>query len=132
MGFLFGRKKYHKYSFKFEKYPELLEMYEEYRKLELKATKYSMSNSERAGELLEKANQKSSEYGYNILAKAVYDTFAPVKPKLHKRRGESAYFQWDEVFDKPFVELDINQRKCLVGLIEGKFVYELPSKYYND
>lgn len=132
MGFLFGRKKYNKYRFKFEKYPELLEMYEVYRKLELKATGYSMGNSARAGELLEKANQKSSEYGYNILAKAIYDTFASIKPKLHKRRGESAYFQWDEVFDKPFEELDINQRKCLVGLIEGKFVYELPLKYYND
>ena len=120
------------YRFNFKKYPELLELYEVYRKLELKATGYSMKDSKRAGEQLTKANQKSSEYAYSILAKAIYDVFAPIKPKLHKRRGESAYFQWDEVFDKPFEELDINHRKCLVGLIEGKFVYELPLSYYND
>lgn len=120
------------YRFNFKKYPNLLEMYELYRKLRLKATEYSMKNSASAGEKMMKANAESDNYGYNIFAKAIYDTFAPIKPKLHKRRGESAYFQWKEVFDKPFEELDINQRKCLVGLIEGKFVYELPLKYYND
>ena len=61
------------YRFNFKKYPELLELYEVYRKLELKATGYSMKDSKRAGEQLTKANQKSSEYAYSILAKAIYD-----------------------------------------------------------
>ena len=120
------------YRFNFKKYPELLELYKVYRNIRLKATGYSMKNSESASKKMMKANAEGDDYGYNIFAKAIYDVFAPIKPKLHKRRGESAYFQWDEVFDKPFEELDINHRKCLVGLIEGKFVYELPLSYYND
>ena len=117
--------------FNFKKYPDLLEIYEVYRKLELKATGYSMKNSKLAERQLIKANQKSREYSQTILAKAIYDTFAPIKPVLHKRHSEDVYLQWDEVFDKPFEELDINQRKCLVGLLDGKFVYELPLQYYN-
>lgn len=120
------------YRFNFKKYPELLELYEVYRKLELKATGYSMKESKRAGEQLTKANQRSSKYAYSILAKAIYDTFAEIKPILHNADIGNVYLSWDEVFDKPFEELDINHRKCLVGLIEGKFVYELPLSYYND
>lgn len=121
-----------KYRFNFKKYPDLLKMYEAYKKLELKATAYSMKNSKQSGQQLTKANQESCAYSQNILAKAIYDTFASIKPTLHKRRGESVYLQWYEVFDKPFEELDINQRKCLVGLLDGNFVYELPLKFYND
>ena len=119
------------YRFNFKKYPELLELYEVYRKLELKATGYSMKESKRAGEQLTKANQRSSEYAYSILAKAIYEIFAPIKPVLHKRHTESEYISWDEVFDKPFDDLDIKQRKYLVGLLDN-FVYELPLSYYND
>mgnify|MGYP001062285336 CR=1 FL=1 len=119
------------YRFDYTKYPDLLEKYQAYRKLELKATGYSMKDSKRAGEQLTKANQKSSEYAYSILAKAIYEIFAPIKPVLHKRHTESEYISWDEVFDKPFDDLDIKQRKYLVGLLDN-FVYELPLSYYND
>lgn len=120
------------YRFNFKKYPDLKKMYEEYRRLELKATGYSMKDSESSSRKMLKTHEKINEFAYTILAKAIYNTFAPIKPTLHKRRGESIYLQWDEVFDKPFEELDINQRKCLVGLLDGKFVYELPLKFYND
>ena len=85
------------YRFNFTKYPDLLEKYQVYRKLELKATGYSMKNSKRAGEQLTKANQKSSEYAYSILAKAVYEIFTSIKPKLHKRHTDE-YMPWDEVY----------------------------------
>lgn len=120
------------YRFNFKNYPTLLKIYEKYKQLELKATKYSMKNSKLAGRQLEKANQESNEYAFTILAKEVFDTFSVLKPMLHKRRGESAYLPWDEVFNKPFDDLDINQRKCLVGLLDGNYVYELPLSYYND
>ena len=120
------------YRFNFKKYPELLELYEVYRKLELKATGYSMRDSESANRKRLKTNEKNSKYAYSILAKAIYDTFAEIKPILHNADIGNVYLSWDEVFDKPFEELDINHRKCLVGLIEGKFVYELPLSYYND
>lgn len=119
------------YRFNFIQYPDLLEMYEVYRKLKLKATGYSMHDSESANRKRIKTNEKNSDYAYTIFAKAIYDTFAPLKPMLHQRRRESLYLRWDEVFNKPFEELDINQRKCLVGLLDGDFVYELPLSYYS-
>ena len=119
------------YRLNFKQYPDLLEMYEKYKQLELKATKYSMKNSKLAGRQLEKANQESSEYAFTILAKKVFDIFSDLKPMLHKRRGESAYLQWDEVFGESFDRFNLNQRKCLVGLLDGNFVYELPLSYYN-
>ncbi|MBR7172294.1 MAG: hypothetical protein IKD36_00690 [Clostridia bacterium] len=120
------------YKFNFDKAPELLKIYKKYRILELDATKFSMSNTTSSTKKFIKATEQRNDYAYKTLAKAVYDKFNIIKPTLHKRRGEEGFFEWDVVFDKPFEELSENQLKCLVGLFDRKFVYELPDEYYND
>ena len=120
-----------KYRFNFEKYPELLEKYEVYRRLRLEITKYSMKDTNIAGKKLLDANKKFEGYSQNIFAKEIYYIFNSIKPILHKRRGEEGFFKWEEIFGKPFEELNEKERKCLVGLVDGNFIYELPEKYYN-
>ena len=55
-----------KYRFNFEKYPELLEKYEVYRRLRLEITKYSMKDTNIAGKKLLDANKKFEDYSQNI------------------------------------------------------------------
>jgi len=130
---IFKKKKQIKerYEFNFNKFPELLEVYKEYRILELNATKYSMNDSANSTNKYKKASAISKQYANTVLAKAIYNIFNEIKPTLHKRRGEEGFYKWEEVFDKPFDQLNENQLKCLVGLIYRKFVYELPQEYYN-
>lgn len=120
------------YKFKFDKFPKLLEMFEIHEKLNLNAVKYSMKESIIGQKKYIIAEKKYQDFSLNNMAKAVYDTFCNIKPLLHQRRGEDCYLKWDEVFDRPFDELDVSQRKYLVGLLRRKFVYELPDDYYND
>ena len=119
-----------KCNFDFSKCPELKGMYEKYYKLRLEVVKWSMKDGDTANKRYEKAETELHQYGYTVLAKAVFDTFSKIKPILHKRRGEDGYYKWDEIFDISFEENDENKKKCLIGLIEGKFVYELPLQYY--
>lgn len=53
-----------KYRFNFKRYPDLLKMYEVYRNLKLKATRYSLRDSESANRKRIKTNEKNSEYAY--------------------------------------------------------------------
>lgn len=120
-------------KFKFEKCPSLKGIYDKYYKLTMVLVKWSMKSGPLAEKQLKKAEEEVNQYGYQVLAPAIYDAFNPLKPQLYKRRGEGqGYYNWDEVFDKPYDQLDVKKRKCLIGLIEGSFVYELPSEYYND
>lgn len=116
--------------FNFIKCPELKEKYETYHTLRLEVVRWSTKNGVIANKKFEKAQTDLQQYEYNVLAKAIFDTFSKIKPILHRRRGEETYYRWDDVFDCPFEENDINKRKCLIGLLEGKFVYELPLEYY--
>lgn len=120
------------YEFNFDKFPELLKVYEKYRILELDATKYCLKNTASYQKKYEKASKVRDTYANTVLAKAIYNCFNEIKPTLRKRRGEEAFYKWEEIFDKPFENLNENQLKCLVGLIYRKFVYELPQQYYNN
>lgn len=121
-----------KFVFNFKKFPDLLKTYKKYRELELTATKYSMKDSAKSLKKYEEAAKTRDEFGYNVLAKEIFDTFSSIKPTLHKRRGEGGYFSWDEIFSSNFDDTDEKQRKCLIGLIYRLFVYELPNEYYVD
>lgn len=120
-----------RYRFKFEKFPQLLEPYEHYNTLYDRMSGYSSKNSERAGKKMWEAYHKLDEYGRGVLAKLAYDAFSPIKPTLHKRRGEDVFCAWDDVFGSSFIELNDNQKDCLIGLFNRKYVYELPDCYYN-
>lgn len=119
------------YRFKFKKYPELFEMYKVYRKLRLNVTKWSMKESEKAGVKMDQAILDQDTYSRTIFAKAIYDIFNPLKPKLYDTY-DKCRVKWDEHFGKKaFEELTDTEKRDLVGLIAKDFNYELPKKYYN-
>lgn len=117
-----------KYVFNFKKFPSLLSLYKKYRDLELTATKHADGSAKK----YDAAVKARDDFGYNILAKEIFNTFNPIKPKLHKRRGESGCFAWNDVFCDDYDSLDEKQKKCLIGLIYRLFVYELPDEYYVE
>ena len=119
------------YRFKFQKYPELLIIYEKHRKMRMQVVKYSIKNSSRAGDQLVDAISQHREYCRTVLAKAIFEIFEPIKPLLHNADNDS-YIKWDDHFGKSFTELDDDLKDDLVGLIDGNFIYELPLSYYND
>lgn len=118
------------YRFNFQQYPQLLTMYEEYRKIRMRVVKYSMKNSANAGNKLVDSISQHREYGRTVLAKAIYEVFDSIKPLLHNT-DENSYVEWDKHFGKNFEELDNDLKDDLVGLLDGDFIYELPSSYYN-
>lgn len=119
------------YRFNFKNHPELLKLYEKYRKMRMRVVKYSTKNSASAGNKLVNAISQHQEYGRTVLARAVYELFDPIKPLLHNADNDS-YVDWDKHFGKKFEELDDDLKDDLVGLIDGDFIYELPLKFYND
>ena len=117
-------------KFDFDQFPELEKIYDKYYKIYLKALKYSMKDGTKNGEKMEKAIEEARQYGYSVLAPIIYNIFSKIKPQLYRRIKGPGYYNWDDVFGKPFDELDENQKKVLIGLLSGEFVYLLPGKYY--
>lgn len=113
-------------EFNFKNYPKLKQGYKKYNSLYNKM--YKLSEKDAPG--TDKAIELLEEYAYGEFALMIYEAFAPVKPMLHNRR-QGGDFKWDEVFDKPFAELETTQKKYLVGLIRANFVYVLPDEYYG-
>ncbi len=118
------------YKFNFQKYPELLIIYEKYRKMRMKVVKYNDKTSSGAGNKLVHSISQHKEYGRTVLAKAIFEIFDPIKPLLHNADNDS-YVKWVDHFGKSFTELDDDLKDDLVGLVDGDFIYELPLSYYN-
>lgn len=118
------------YKFKFERFPHILPLFKEYMDLKRKATALSMKDSARAGKKYEEAAKKRDEYGKNVLAKVIYDTFNPISPILTNSDDE-IQVDWKKIFNEPFDQMSDYQKKYLVGLIERNYIYELPVDYYN-
>lgn len=114
-------------NFNFEGFHKLKQGYKKYRTLVNKLYKLSVKDSD----AYPKASEALREYAYGEFALMIYEVMSPLKPVLKNRKYKTEE-PWDEVFDKPFSQLDLSQKKYLVGLIEGDFLYELPSEYYND
>ncbi len=117
------------YTFNFEKFPELLEIYTEYRKLKSKATSLSMKDVK--NDKYEKAAAMRDNYGQNVVAKEIWNIFNSISPTLYNS-DKDEYVEWKKLFDKNFEDLSVIQKYYLVGLIERNYIYELPKKYYND
>ncbi len=117
------------YKFKFDKVPELLEIYKEYRELQLKAT--SLSRKDVKNDKYEKAAEVRDTYGQNVVAKEIWNIFNPISPTLYNA-DKDEYIDWEKLFDKNFEQLSVKQKRYLIGLIEGDYVYELPKEYYNN
>ena len=114
-------------NFNFRNFPKLKQGYKKYRALVGKTYKLSIKDSDR----YQKASEALSDYAYGEFALMIYEELAPLKPML-KNRKLNIEQQWDEVFDNSFSQLNLNQKKCLVGFIEGDFLYVLPLEYYNN
>ncbi len=109
--------------FKFGDYPELLKPYKHLELLNKKLTKLSMKHNGDTTKVYKQINDYTNEFSQKI-----FDVFnGKVKIVYHETMGP---VNWDEVFGTNFNVLDINQRKCLVGLLEGNFVYRLPPEFY--
>lgn len=117
-------------NFNFDKFPELGEIYDKYHNLYLKAVKYSMKDGTKNGEKMEKAIEEAKQYGYSVLALLIYNIFSKIKPQLYRRIKGPGYYNWDDVFGKPFDELDDSEKQNLIHLLSGEFLYQLPGKYY--
>ena len=115
--------------FNFNKTPELLESYKQYRTFKLKAT--SLSRKDVKSEVYEEAAKMRDDYGRNVLAKEIWDIFSSKTPTLYNADTEE-YIDWEKLFNTNFDQLSEKQKDFLVGLIEGNYIYELPKKYYND
>jgi hypothetical protein len=61
----------------------------------------------------------------------IYDIFNPLCPIL-KNADQEVFIEWNKVFDKPFEQMTDKQKRYLVGLVEGDYIYELPLEYYNN
>ena len=61
----------------------------------------------------------------------LFGIFNPLVPTLHNA-DKDEYVDWNKLFDKTFEELSAKQKKYLVGLIEGDYIYVLPNDYYNN
>ena len=116
-------------KFNFTPYPHLKKAFQKFCVLDDKASRAS----EKKPATFSKAMNAFEEYAYGEFASMVYELFTPLKPVLRNIR-KGGTFQWDEIFDvdKPFAELSLSQKKYLVGLIEGYFVYLLPEEYYTE
>ena len=113
-------------KFDFKKYPQLKKGYKKYAELDGRASRLSRKDSADYA----KASEALNEYAYGEFALAIYEVFNPVKPLLHNRR-KGGYFPWEEIFTQPFADLTLSQKKYLVGLLEGNFVYVLPEEFYS-
>ena len=98
----------------------------------MNAVYWSMKDGLFARKKMDEADKLLKDYAYNIFARAIFEEFSGIKPVLFKEDEEEKIYRWDEVFNSNFEELDINKRKCLVGLLNRTFVYSLPNDYYVD
>ena len=116
-------------KFNFDKAPELLDVYNEYKELRLKATSLSMKDVK--NKKYEKAAAARDEFGKTVFAKMIWDKFNPISPTLYNGDTEE-YEEWVKVFDKDFDELTDIQKYFLIGLVERDYIYELPKEYYKN
>lgn len=118
-------------KFKFELFPDLLPVYKEYRKLRLKATSLSRKDFAKAAKKYEEAALKRDNYACNVLSKMIYDIFNPLCPTL-KNADQEVFVKWNDIFNCSFEQMTVKQKRYLVGLVEGDYIYELPLEYYNN
>ena len=112
-------------GFNFKKCPELLKVSKKYFALVDKSYKIGADSSRHP-----KVFEAIEKFEKEVFAKAIFETFKNVKPKLHNRM-KGGDFEWGEVFADSYEKLDWKQIRCLSGLISRNFVYELPDEYYN-
>lgn len=121
-----------KYKFNFEKYPNLLPLYEKYYSMRQQMVKYSMKDTSMSANNMVKIKKEKDEFARTIFAEAIYEVFNKEKPLIYNV-DENYSVKWDEHFNnKPFSELENDLRDDLVGLIDRGFIYELPNKYYKN
>jgi len=123
--------------FKFENYPMLRNHHLEHEKLGNRFSNLGykieqMPPTEKLKKEYDEALVKSNKFDFEIYARAIYDVFSKIKPILTSSQG--GIFKWDEIFGKPFNELNITEKTQLICMIEeeGARRYSLPKEYYND
>lgn len=117
-------RKKEQHKFKFNKYPELLEKYNQFKIWNSKKFKsYENMNDK-------KLMSKEIDESFESLACAIFNIFNKIKPDLIiKKTGEK--IKWQDIINKPFEELSYKEKLILVRLLDRLYKYVLPDNYYN-
>ena len=122
--------------FKFEDYPEILEMHEKDEKLNNKATRISIKienngEDEKLKNLFDNSNKECEYFEKNIYAKLIFDTFYKKIPYLINKKTKKKE-KWNDVIGNDFDKIPVNRKAELVTIVEGYSLYLFPPEYYND
>ena len=139
--------------FKFEKYPDIYEAYEEYARLVAISYKYDVKHentrSEKHEKLFWNAFNKARDYKVNIYSKIIFNSLVKERPNIHYAHrkirefdeetqkfyiaGErNEYDSWDTYFEEGYDMLTDEKKKILPCLIEEEGLYRLHADYYDD
>lgn len=93
--------------------------------LELDEKKNSgTGNSTQIEKELEKLTAEWEFFKENVYAKAIFEHYAPKKPKLIRiKTGETV--SWDDAFGNDFESIPKLQRHALIGLVENSSKYRI-------
>lgn len=121
--------------FKFDEYPEIKKVHNEYSKLNKRSYKldsaYHRSFSENDRKMWRDSINDCLTY-YEVYAKPVYKLFSMLKPKLLNIRTKK-YEKWDRIFvESSFEKFTTTEFRILFGLIERQGLYRLPPEYYEN
>jgi hypothetical protein len=112
-------------TFNFNKYPKLLEMYIELDELR---TKYGKAVTAGKG-TIEMYNEVKKAEASPEMAIHIFKLFnGVVKYVQHETKGK---MKWSDVFGNDISALTKEQMEDLIGLIDGNFIYRLPTEYYE-
>ena len=123
--------------FKFKEYPEINKAHKISRDWDKKAYQAEFE-CERSGGSIDKSKKwqdvidEGKAYDEYEYPRVIYEVFSPIKPDLTlKKNGKIV--KWDKIFkNKPFEELNSDQRSILLMLVEYERPYVLPAEYYDN
>ena len=71
----------------------------------------------------EDATKKFNDYCADVYAKAIFEVYSQIKPKILRARTAEV-FGWTEMFGLDFSKLSDIRKSTLVGLVEGTCGYK--------
>lgn len=123
--------------FKYDEYPEIKKAHTQLKRLRNAVYKAEFACEKSGGakskeDEWQKAHNLCVDFKLNVYAQVIYNTFTPIQPILtEENTGKET--KWTDVFyQNDFSELDVNQRKMLVLIVDDEHPYRLPDKYYDD
>ena len=119
-------------KFKFNQFPKILKCHTEYQKLGNYS--YEVEELFEEGKCSKEENMQATHnaisYYRNEYARVVYEEFSGKGLKIKLWKTKKAVL-FDNVFPSPFENLTEQQKSAVVGIVEIKYGWKLPSEYYE-